>query len=119
MLTNVFRRSHLGKFLFSSGHSENLGKPESKVFFESVTTTVKGFLHSNYIVEHNPNLTEADKANMKRFLVYRYNPEDPDDKPKYVSYYIDLKKIPPMYLDAILYIKDNLDSTLSLRRSCR
>jgi len=33
-----------------------------------------------------------------------------------MSYYVDLKKIPPMYLDALLYIKDNYDSTLSLRR---
>jgi succinate dehydrogenase (ubiquinone) iron-sulfur subunit len=36
-----------------------------------------------------------------------------------VSYYLDLGKFPPMYLDALLFIKDNLDSTLSLRRSCR
>lgn len=36
-----------------------------------------------------------------------------------MSYYIDLKKIPPMYLDALTYIKENLDSTLSFRRSCR
>lgn len=80
---------------------------------------MKGYLHSNYIVEHNPNLPEADKAKMKRFLVYRYNPEEPDDKPKYISYYVDLKKIPPMYLDALLYIKDYMDPTLTLRRSCR
>lgn len=25
----------------------------------------------------------------------------------------------PMYLDALLYIKNNLDSTLAFRRSCR
>ena len=56
---------------------------------------------------------------MKRFLIYKYNPENPDDEPKYVSYYIDLKKISPMYLDALVYVKDNLDSTLAFRRSCR
>lgn len=56
---------------------------------------------------------------MKRFLIYKYDPENPNDEPKYVSYYIDLKKIPPMYLDALLYVKDNLDSTLAFRRSCR
>lgn len=56
---------------------------------------------------------------MKRFLIYKYDPENPKDEPKYVSYYIDLKKIPPMYLDALIYVKDNLDSTLSFRRSCR
>jgi len=56
---------------------------------------------------------------MKQFLIYKYNPEDPSDEPKYVSYYIDLKKIAPMYLDALVYVKENLDTTLSFRRSCR
>lgn len=36
-----------------------------------------------------------------------------------MSYYFDLKKISPMYLDALIYIKENIDSTLSFRRSCR
>lgn len=56
---------------------------------------------------------------MKRFLVFRYDPSVPEDKPKYVSYYIDITKIMPMYLDALFYIKNNMDSTLSFRRSCR
>lgn len=56
---------------------------------------------------------------MKRFLLFRYDPSDPADKPKYVSYYIDLTKIMPMYLDALFYIKNNFDSSLSFRRSCR
>lgn len=56
---------------------------------------------------------------MKRFLIYRYDPEDLNDEPKYISYYVDLKSIPPMYLDALIYVKDNLDPTLSFRRSCR
>jgi succinate dehydrogenase (ubiquinone) iron-sulfur subunit len=42
---------------------------------------------------------------MKRFLIYKYDPENPHDEPKYVSYYIDLTKIPPMYLDALIYVK--------------
>jgi succinate dehydrogenase (ubiquinone) iron-sulfur subunit len=36
-----------------------------------------------------------------------------------MSYYVDLNEISPMYLDALTYIKDNMDSTLSYRRSCR
>ena len=36
----------------------SIQKPnEGKIFFESVTTTVKGYLNPNYIQEHNPNLT--------------------------------------------------------------
>jgi len=55
----------------------------------------------------------------KRFLIYRYNPADENDTPKYISYWIDLKTIPPMYLDALIKIKDELDPTLAFRRSCR
>jgi len=72
----------------------------------------------NNIVEHE-QLTAEQKAGKKRFLIYKYNPNDENDSPKYVSYYVDLKKIPPMYLDALLYIKDNYDSSLAFRRSCR
>lgn len=32
---------------------------------------------------------------MKRFLIYKYDPGNPKDEPKYVSYYVDLKKILP------------------------
>jgi len=107
-------------FRFSSGgYHEPLPRNETAVFFESVTSTVKGYLNPNYIVEHNLALTTEEKSKMKRFLIYKYDPENVNDEPKYVSYYIDLKKIPPMYLDALLYVKDNLDSTLAFRRSCR
>lgn len=110
----------LPKYRFSSGHHHSpIPKNETSVFFESVTSTVKGYLNPNYIVEHDPSLSAEDKVKMKRFLIYRYDPENPNDEPKYISYYIDLKKIPPMYLDALIYVKENLDSTLAFRRSCR
>ncbi len=32
-------------------------KSETNVFFESVTSTVKGYMNPNYIKEFNPNLT--------------------------------------------------------------
>jgi succinate dehydrogenase (ubiquinone) iron-sulfur subunit len=56
---------------------------------------------------------------MKRFDVYRANPNDHTDRPKYVSYYIDMNKCGPMFLDALIKIKDEIDPTLSFRRSCR
>lgn len=56
---------------------------------------------------------------MKRFDIYRSNPNDPDNRPKYVSYYIDTNKCGPMFLDALIKIKDEIDPTLSFRRSCR
>lgn len=33
-----------------------------------------------------------------------------------MSYYIDLNTIQPMYLDALIKIKDNYDSSLAFRR---
>ena len=56
---------------------------------------------------------------MKRFEIYRSNPNDPEDRPKYMAYYIDLNKCGPMFLDALIKIKDEIDPTLSFRRSCR
>lgn len=56
---------------------------------------------------------------MKRFDIYRSNPNEEGDTPKYVSYYVDTKKCGPMFLDALIKIKDEIDPTLSFRRSCR
>ena len=54
----------------------------------------------------------------KSFKVYRY---DPDSKanPRYDSYSIDLDKCGPMVLDALIKIKNEIDPTLTFRRSCR
>lgn len=54
----------------------------------------------------------------KTFKVYRWDPED-EHNPRIDSYTIDLDKCGPMVLDAIIKIKDELDSTLTFRRSCR
>ena len=50
---------------------------EKKNFFESITSSIKGYLNPNTIQEHNPKLSEQEKTSMKRFLIYRYNPNDP------------------------------------------
>ena len=76
-------------------------------------------LKVNYSEEYDQGLTEREKAKMKRFDVYRANPTDPNDVPKYVSYYVDIKTCGPMFLDALVKIKDTIDPTLSFRRSCR
>lgn len=52
------------------------------------------------------------------FKVYRYDPVS-KEKPQLKQYDIELTKCGPMILDALLYIKDEMDSTLALRRSCR
>ena len=54
----------------------------------------------------------------KTFKIYRWNPED-GQNPRIDSYTVDLDKFGPMVLDAIIYIKNNVDPTLTFRRSCR
>ncbi|XP_074653849.1 succinate dehydrogenase [ubiquinone] iron-sulfur subunit, mitochondrial-like [Tubulanus polymorphus] len=56
---------------------------------------------------------------MKKFQIYRYNPEKPGDKPHVQTFEIDLNSCGPMVLDALIKIKTDLDPTLTFRRSCR
>ena len=44
---------------------------------------------------------------------------DDGQNPRVDTYIVDLDKFGPMILDAIIYIKNELDSTLTFRRSCR
>ena len=50
--------------------------------------------------------------------VYRYNP-DTKDNPTIDTYHVDMEECGPMILDALIYIKDRIDPTLTFRRSCR
>ena len=54
----------------------------------------------------------------KRIRVYRYNPEGTDG-PRVNSYTIDTTACGPMVLDALIKIKNEVDPTLTFRRSCR
>jgi succinate dehydrogenase (ubiquinone) iron-sulfur subunit len=56
---------------------------------------------------------------MKSFQVYRWNPDTPSEKPTMQTYTLDLNKTGPMVLDALIRIKNELDPTLTFRRSCR
>ncbi|KAA0184950.1 hypothetical protein HAZT_HAZT001101 [Hyalella azteca] len=56
---------------------------------------------------------------IKSISVYRWNPETPGDKPRMQTYEVDLNTCGPMMLDALLKIKNEIDPTLTLRRSCR
>jgi succinate dehydrogenase / fumarate reductase iron-sulfur subunit len=55
---------------------------------------------------------------LKTFQIYRYDP-DTGHNPRVDSYTIDLEKTGPMVLDALIRIKNEIDSTLTFRRSCR
>jgi succinate dehydrogenase / fumarate reductase iron-sulfur subunit len=56
--------------------------------------------------------------NLREFRVYRWNPDD-GQNPRVDSYFVDMDDCGPMVLDAILWIKSNIDPTLTFRRSCR
>ncbi|MCB9988552.1 MAG: succinate dehydrogenase iron-sulfur subunit [Rhodospirillales bacterium] len=62
---------------------------------------------------------KAEKAARKKaFKIYRWDPED-GENPRMDTYEIDLDQCGPMVLDALIYIKNHVDSTLTFRRSCR
>lgn len=56
--------------------------------------------------------------NLKTFKVYRWNPDD-EANPSVDTYQVDLDDCGPMVLDALIKIKNETDSTLTFRRSCR
>merc|ERR1719252_262066 len=60
----------------------------------------------------------AATAQMQKFGIYRYDPHT-NEKPFLQEYEIDLKSCGPMILDALIKIKDEVDPTLTFRRSCR
>lgn len=61
----------------------------------------------------------AKDAKIKTFHIYRWNPDAPTEKPRMQSYTLDLNKTGPMMLDALIRIKNEVDPTLTFRRSCR
>ena len=69
--------------------------------------------------DFNNSLTQEQKENMKRFDIYRFDPENLESPKKVMSYYLNLKECGPMILDALIQIKDEVDHTLTFRRSCR
>ena len=76
-------------------------------------------LPKNSRIKEGKTFKAADRAkNVKRFRVYRYDP-DSGENPRIDTYEVDMDKCGPMVLDALLKIKNEIDSTLTLRRSCR
>ena len=57
-------------------------------------------------------------GNSRRFAVYRFDP-DSGDNPRIDTYDVDLQRCGPMVLDVLIKIKNEIDPTLTFRRSCR
>ena len=60
----------------------------------------------------------AGARRTREFKIYRWNPDD-GKNPRTDTYEIDLDDCGPMVLDALIKIKNEVDPTLTFRRSCR
>src|SRR6266852_3025297 len=60
----------------------------------------------------------AGTKNIRRFKVYRWTPDD-GKNPVVDTYEVDMDACGPMVLDALIKIKNETDSSLTFRRSCR
>lgn len=59
-----------------------------------------------------------DAKRLKTFEIYRYDP-DSGNNPRLDTFEVDIDDCGPMVLDALIWIKNNVDSSLTFRRSCR
>ncbi|HET7267252.1 MAG TPA: succinate dehydrogenase iron-sulfur subunit [Oleiagrimonas sp.] len=75
-------------------------------------------LPQNSKIKPGKHWPAKDAKKPRTFKVYRWSP-DSGDNPRTDTYEIDTASCGPMVLDALLKIKDEVDSTLTLRRSCR
>lgn len=75
-------------------------------------------LPAHSVVNKGKTFKAEGAKRVKRFVVYRWNPDD-EKNPTTDTYEIDLDNCGPMVLDALLKIKNEIDSTLTFRRSCR
>ena len=57
-------------------------------------------------------------TDIRRFVVYRYDP-DSGENPRMDTYDVDMANCGPMVLDVLIKIKNEIDPTLTFRRSCR
>ncbi len=57
-------------------------------------------------------------TNLREYRVYRWNPDE-GGNPRMDTFFVDMDDCGPMILDGLIWIKNNIDSTLTFRRSCR
>jgi succinate dehydrogenase / fumarate reductase iron-sulfur subunit len=61
---------------------------------------------------------QAGATRVRNFNIYRWDP-DTGENPRLDTYGVDLDTCGPMVLDALIKIKNETDTTLTFRRSCR
>jgi succinate dehydrogenase / fumarate reductase iron-sulfur subunit len=76
-------------------------------------------LPKNSVVQPGKTYPAPEGAlRIKVVQIYRWDP-DAGGNPRLDTYPIDLDRCGPMVLDALIKIKNEIDSTLAFRRSCR
>ncbi len=70
------------------------------------------------VTEGKTHKAAPDATKIRKFKIYRWDP-DTDDLPRVDTYEVDLDRCGPMVLDALIKIKNEMDPTLTFRRSCR
>ena len=76
-------------------------------------------LPKNSKIRKRGQVHRADNASrIQKFKIYRYDPES-GENPRYDTFEVDLDDCGPMVLDALIKIKNEVDPTLTFRRSCR
>ena len=60
----------------------------------------------------------AGAKQVRAFRIYRFDPES-GENPRVDTYEVDMASCGPMVLDALIKIKNEIDATLTFRRSCR
>ncbi|MGR8947357.1 MAG: succinate dehydrogenase iron-sulfur subunit [Gammaproteobacteria bacterium] len=76
-------------------------------------------LPKNSTINEGKTIDAANgSSNARKIKIYRWDP-DSGKNPSVDTYIIDTDKCGPMVLDAIIYIKNEIDPTLTFRRSCR
>ncbi|MFY9626699.1 MAG: succinate dehydrogenase iron-sulfur subunit [Methylocystis sp.] len=75
-------------------------------------------LPRNSTVAEGKTWPRPDSANVREYRIYRWNSDD-GENPRIDTYFVDADDCGPMVLDAIIWIKNKIDPTLTFRRSCR
>lgn len=118
-LSLVSLKNKAFKTSFLNNFSYNKFNKKSSSFDMKLNPQLEMHNEKEYVfTEFDQNLSTEQKQSLKKFDILKYDPSVSNQK-KVVRYYVDLKECGPMVLDALIHIKDDIDSTLSFRRSCR
>merc|ERR1712080_169637 len=80
-----------------------------------LSVTVRGAAHTG----NSKEVWTLKEQRYKKFSIYRWDPVKAGVKPRMEEYNVDIGNCGPMVLDALINIKNEMDPTLTFRRSCR